>query len=296
MKYLRLVRPWQWYKNLLVFLALIYSGNLLNVSLWPAALVAFASFCFLSSASYVLNDIADRNRDRLNPENRKRPLASGEISMRAATVLFALLTFAGLGLALFLPSAALFASLGFFVLCQLYTIWLKHEVFADVLVIAINFVLRAVAGAFAIHVRVSPWLIGGVFFLALFLILGKRRSELVLLGKAANNVRSTLLGYTPEIVSRLNSVATTSLVLCYALFVFFGEHQGLFVTLPFALYAIFRYEGLVATGSMIARKPHLVVTDVRMLIAMLLWGILTLFVLYQLFILIPTPFVLISTT
>ncbi len=275
-----LLRPYQWYKNLLVFLPLIFSQNITNAVALASSVLAFASLCAISSASYVLNDIVDRKSDRLNPEKRSRPLASGRIGVPLAVFIGGLLTIVGFGIALVLPIGFVYAALGLFVLSQLYSLWLKHETFADILTIATNFVIRAVAGALAIQVWVSPWLVAGVFFLALFLILGKRRSEMVLLKRRAKSHRKVLGEYTPEIIMRLSTLSTTSLVLSYALFVFFGSHQWLFVTLPFALYGIFRYESLIEEGSSIARHPHMVLTDGRMVVAIVLWAVTTVGALY----------------
>ncbi len=197
-----------------------------------------------------------------------------------ALIIVLLLATIGFGIALLLPTEFIYAALGYFVLSQLYTAWLKHEAFADILTISVNFVIRAVAGAFAISVWVSPWLILGIFFLALFLMFGKRTSELVLLKEKATFQRKALTAYTTETVSRLNTLATTALVISYTLFVFFGEHPWLYINLPPALYAIFRYESLVSSGSRIARNPELAFTDVRMVTAMIIWGVLTLAVLY----------------
>ncbi len=280
MEYIKLLRPQQWYKNLLVFLAIIFSGNLLNLTALGQSLLAFVSFCALSSATYVINDYVDRRKDRLHPEKWSRPIASGAVNRIEALAIVLILTTIGFGIGLLLPAKFVYAALGYFVLSQLYTAWLKHEAFADILTISVNFVIRAVAGAFAISVWVSPWLILGIFFLALFLMFGKRTSELVLLKEKAQFQRKTLTSYTPEVVSRLNTLATTALVISYTLFVFFGEHQWLYINLPPALYAIFRYESLVSTGSKISRNPELVFTDMRMLIAMLIWAALTFSVLY----------------
>lgn len=275
-----MLRPQQWYKNLLVFLAIIFSGNLLNLTALAQSMLAFVSFCALSSATYVINDYADRHKDRLHPEKWHRPIASGAINRIEALSIVLILVTIGFGIGLLLPRTFIYAALGYFVLSQLYTAWLKHEAFADILTISVNFVIRAVAGAFAISVWVSPWLILGIFFLALFLMFGKRTSELVLLKENAQFQRKTLTAYTPEVVSRLNTLATTALVISYTLFVFFGEHQWLYINLPPTLYAIFRYESLVSTGSKISRNPELVFTDMRMLIAMLIWAALTFSVLY----------------
>ncbi|MEM3154720.1 MAG: UbiA prenyltransferase family protein [Candidatus Woesearchaeota archaeon] len=280
MKYIALLRPQQWYKNLLVFLALVFSRNLMNISALEQAAIAFLSFCALSSATYIINDYADRNKDRLNPEKINRPLASGKISVLTALGIALILIITGFGTAFLLPTSFLYAALAYFVLSQLYTAWLKYEAFADILVIATNFVIRAMAGAFAIDVPISPWLILGVFFLALFLLLGKRRSEIMLLKEKAILHRKTLDTYSIEIVARLSSIATAALVLSYTLFVFFGQHHLLYITLPIALYAIFRYDGLISSGSKIARHPEYAFADKKIIFAMLLWGALTVGVLY----------------
>ncbi|HLF54767.1 MAG TPA: UbiA prenyltransferase family protein [Candidatus Nanoarchaeia archaeon] len=280
MKYALLLRPFQWYKNLLVFLPLVFSGNLANSSAISTAVLAFLSFCALSSATYVINDYADKNKDKLHPEKWNRPIASGEIGTLGALISALLLLAVGFGVALLLPINFLYAALGYFVLSQLYTVWLKHEAFADILTIAVNFVIRAVAGAFAISVWVSPWLVAGVFFLALFLILGKRRSELMLLKNKAHLQRKALSAYSDDVVSRLSALATTSLVISYTLYVFFGEHKLLYITLPIAMYSIFRYESLISSGNIISRHPEKVLFDKRMFLSILLWGLMVVSVLY----------------
>lgn len=278
--YLRLLRPQQWYKNLLIFLPIIFSNNLTNIPAIGQALIAFASFCALSSATYVINDYADKNKDRLHPEKSNRPIASGKIRTIGAILTVLILLTIGFGTALLLPTQFLYAALSYFTLSQIYTAWLKHEAFADILTIAVNFVIRAVAGAYAISVWVSPWLIIGVFFLALFLLLGKRRTEIILLKEKATTQRKTLQAYTPETTARLSTLATTALVISYTLYVFFGQHHKLLITLPIALYTIFRYEHFINTGNIIARQPEKVFKDWRMLTAMTAWFVLTIIVLY----------------
>ena len=279
-KYLQLLRVKQWYKNLLVFLAIIFSGSLFIEAAWISAGIAFTAFCALASSSYIINDIADRKRDALNPEKASRPIASGSVSVPAAFLFAGITALLGLWLASLLSRSAFFIAISYFVLCQIYTFWLKHEPFADVLTIAVNFVLRAVAGAAAIGVMASSWLITGIFFLALFLILEKRRGELMLMGKHATRTRESLKGYTLALLDRLSMTATACLIISYALFVFFGSHAGLYITLPIALYAIFRYEKLAGEGNIIARHPEKVFTDGRMVASMVLWLVLTLLVLY----------------
>ena len=165
-------------------------------------------------------------------------------------------------------------------LAQLYSVWLKKEIFADVVVIGINFVIRAISGTFIINVAISPWLMVGIFFFAIFLAAGKRHSELLFLGERATAHRQTLKHYTKELTSALMILTTTLLIMAYSLYSFFSEHRNLFLTLPFAFYAIFRYFNLVYSGSPVARHPEKVFGDLRMVIAMLLWGLLTLYLMY----------------
>ena len=280
MKYIKVLRPEQWVKNVFVLLPLLFSGNLGNADAIFRSLIAVASFCTISSSTYVINDFFDRHRDRLNPEKMHRPIAAGKIGAVGVVVLAVLLALISFTLSSLLNREVTYVLISYFVLSQLYTLWFKHEPFADIIVIAINFVLRAVAGAFAIPVRVSPWLIAGVFFLALFIAINKRRGESLFLKSKAAFQRATLQFYTPEILSRLSILATTALVISYSLFVFFGEHPYLFITLPVALYVILRYDALASQGSSIARHPHSIVKDARLTAGIMLWLMLTLRVLY----------------
>lgn len=280
MSYIELMRPFQWYKNFVLALAIVFSGNLLSLELYPSLLIAFAAFCALSSSTYVINDIVDLRRDSLHPEKRLRPLPSGRVGVLGAAFLSVILASVGIALSLLIPVGFTACALGYFALSQLYTFWLKREAFADILVISVNFVIRAVAGAYAIQVWVSPWLILGVFFLALFLAVGKRKSELLLLKESAKSQREALGGYSRESLALLSALSTTTLVISYVLYAFFGGHERLFVTLPPALYAILRYASLIEHGSKTAREPHLVFKDNRMLLAMVIWLVLALWALY----------------
>lgn len=277
---IKLLRPQQWYKNLLVFIALFFSGKLLQLTAIQNSLLAFISFCALSSATYIINDYADRERDRTHPEKKTRPLAAGTISVPTAITTALLLLALGFSIAVSLPYAFLYSALLYFALSQLYTAWLKHEAFADVITLAINFVIRAVAGAFAIQVWPSPWLISCVFFLALFLVLGKRRGELTYLKHKAKQHRQTLNAYTPELVKNISILSTACLIFSYTLYVFFGDHPWLYLTLPLALYTVFRYESHISSGNKIARHPEYVFNDAKMVLAILSWGALTIAILY----------------
>ena len=278
--YVKLARPQQWYKNLLVFLPIIFVGKLFNLDLLLLTVLGFFSLCLISSANYILNDVIDLKKDRQNPEKRTRPIASGQVKIWQGIVLFAIFAAASIYLALSLAPMFLYSVIALFVLTQLYSLWFKKEVFADIVIIGVNFVIRAASGAFIINVKISSWLIVGIFFFAMFLAAGKRHAELLFLGAKATAHRETLRQYTKELTGALMILTTALLVMAYSLFSFFSEHKNLFLTLPFAIYAIFRYFHLVQSGSPVARHPERVFSDGRMMIAMLLWLALSFYLVY----------------
>ena len=186
------MRPYQWAKNVLVFAALFFSLSFLDTRAIKLSIGAFIAFCLVSSSVYLLNDIRDRHSDKLHPVKKDRPIASGALAPGNALVAFFILLTAGLGLSYFINFSFLIL-LGFYVLMNLaYSMGLKKVVLLDVMIIAIGFLLRAVAGAFAIGVEVSPWLFICTLMLALLLVFGKRRHELAMLESEAGNHRKSL--------------------------------------------------------------------------------------------------------
>ncbi len=278
--YAALLRPQQWYKNLVVFLALFFSGNMLSVPLLRTTLWAFAALCFISSSGYIINDLWDRKYDAVNPEKRQRPVAAGNVNLIAAGLLSAILLAAGLLVSFRLGDEFGYLAASLFMLTVVYTFFLKNIIVADVLAISSLFVLRALAGALAIHVRISPWLVLVPFFLSLFLSVGKRQGEVQLLGEKAASAREVLQGYTANFTNALMVIATTLLVMSYALYSFLSEHKGLLYTLPLALFVIVRYYYLISCGSEIARHPEKVIKDVPMIVGMLLWLLVTGWMIY----------------
>ena len=243
--------------------------------------IGFMSLCAVSSANYILNDMIDRKRDKKHPEKRKRPIASGKIKIWQASILTIMLLAISIGLAAPLNINFFYAIAVLFGITLLYSLLLKKEPFVDIITIAINFVVRAVAGALILSIEVSPWLIACVFFLAVFLVSGKRHADAMFLGEKAKKHRSTLKVYTPEITSSLMIITTALLATAYSLYSFFSDNTPyLIFTLPFALYLIFRYFYLVYSGSKIARHPERIFLDLRMDIGMLLWAAVTFVILY----------------
>ncbi len=278
----KLLRPQQWYKNFLVFLPIIFVGQLFDLSALVKTLYGFIVLCGVSSTNYIINDIIDREKDRLHPEKKFRPIASGAVSVQLALFVVAgmLVLSMWLWAATGLGKQFLYAAAFLLLFTQLYSVFLKHQLFLDILSIAINFVVRAIAGAFAIQVKISPWLVLCTFFLSLYLSTGKRHAEVLLLGEKAKQVRETLGYYTKELTTTLLIISTTLLIASYSLYSFLSEHKNLMLTLPFALYVIFLYYNYIITGNKIARHPEHVFLDKKMMLGMVFWGISTILLLY----------------
>jgi 4-hydroxybenzoate polyprenyltransferase len=279
------LRPRQWVKNLFVFAGVIFSQQLLTPRIWPA-LAAFAIFCGLSGAIYLFNDVADRDKDRLHESKRLRPVASGALPLGAA-VGFGVLLLAGCLAAAFRlsPSFGLVA-LAYGALLTAYSVWLKHVVILDVLTVAAGFVLRAVAGAVAVDVEISGWLLICTILIALFLALGKRRHEYRSLTGDAAAHRPILAEYSEGFLDQMISVVTASTVITYALYTMSPETVAKFhtrllpLTLPFVLYGIFRYLYLLYRRDLGGNPSDLLVTDRGLLLDALLWMLVTLAIIY----------------
>lgn len=247
---LKSMRPRQWAKNGFVFVALFFDGKLLDPASLARTIGAFVLLCAMSSAVYLMNDLSDIESDRQHPVKRKRPLPAGELKPIAAAVTAVLLAAGSLIAGIFL-SPELAGILLLYLIIQLtYTYWLKNTVLFDVLIVAFGFVLRIAAGVAVIDVqRFSPWLylFGG--FLALFMVLGKRRHELVLLGDEAGKHRRVLQEYNLDLVDRLLGLVTTSVLVFYSLYTFLAEglpeNHTMMLTNLFVLYAVFRYLYLI---------------------------------------------------
>lgn len=244
---IRCMRPWQWTKNLLVFAALIFAGMMTERWAVLTAVEAFALFCMVSSSVYLINDIRDAEEDRNHPEKCTRPIASGDLSPTTAGVAAAVLVVVGIGGSFAVNVGLGSTTSGYFGLQMLYQFVLKEKVILDVFAIAGGFVLRAVAGAEAIEVVISPWLLICTLLLALFLGLGKRRGEILLLDEGARGHRSTLGKYSVEMLDQLIAVVAAATLMSYCLYTIsertvqqMGDTR-LMYTIPFVIYGLFRY-------------------------------------------------------
>jgi 4-hydroxybenzoate polyprenyltransferase len=266
------IRPRQWVKNAFVLAPLLFSKNLFAPDPLGRALVAFGIYCLASSVVYLFNDIADIEHDRLHPQKRLRPIASGWLSMRlgaAAAAAIAAVAAAG-ALALGWPFAATLAS--FWIINLVYTLRLKHAVILDVFAVSSGFVLRVVAGGLAIDVEISDWLLICTTLLALNLGFSKRRHELRVLAGQAGDHRSVLRDYSPAFLDMMISIVTACTLVSYALYTVSEETvskfgtRGLLMTSPFVLYGVFRYlflvyhrsEGGDPTQDLLSDRPSVV--------------------------------------
>ena len=282
---LRSLRPRQWPKNLFVLAGLVFGQKLFTSAAW-VALGAFAIFCALSGAMYLLNDVADRERDRLHPQKRHRPIASGQVSVRVAVGVAVILIVLSLGSAVLLSRPFAVAAVAYIVLLAAYSACLKHLVIVDVLSVALGFVLRAVAGALAIGVEISGWLTICTLLVALFLALGKRRHEYLALDAAAPQHRPVLAEYSAGLLDQMIGVVTASTVTAYALYTMSPQTVAKFnthllpITLPFVLYGIFRYLYLLYRRQLGGSPSELFLSDRALLVNTIGWMIAVVAIVY----------------
>jgi 4-hydroxybenzoate polyprenyltransferase len=281
------LRPEQWTKNLLVFAGVLFGGRLTDVTAIGRASAAFGIFCALSGVVYLLNDLVDREADLRHPLKRLRPIASGRLSTRTAATAAAAI--GALAIAAAVVASPAFASLAgaYVALLVAYSFALKHLVIIDALTIAAGFVLRAAAGAVAVSVPISQWLLVCTTLLALFLVLSKRRHELTLLTDGATTHRPILNEYSPHLLDQMIAVVTASTLVAYTVYATSAETAErlhttrLGVTIPFVLYGIFRYLYLVHQRRAGGSPADLLLTDRPLLACVGLWALAVALILYS---------------
>ncbi|MGQ9483178.1 decaprenyl-phosphate phosphoribosyltransferase [Chloroflexus sp.] len=288
---IRTMRPRQWIKNIFVFAAIAFSEG----RLWytePVQLLrvigAFIAFCMAASAIYLINDLVDIEKDRAHPRKRHRPLAAGILSPTLAMVTAAILIIAVFPFAFWLDGDLDFMLvLAIYIAVQgfLYSYWLKNVVIFDILIIAAGFILRAVAGAVVIDIVITPWLIVCMGLLALFLGIGKRRHELKLLEDGAGNHRRILDEYSIPLLDQMQAIVTASIVMAYSMTAFSAPvapqepFPMLMITIPFVVYAIFRYLYLIHQRDGGGAPEDLVLQDRPLALSIVSWGVTVLGVL-----------------
>ncbi len=282
---LKTMRPRQWPKNGFVFVALLFDRQLLKPVSFLHTLAAFGLLCLMSSAVYIMNDLADIESDRQHPKKRLRPLPSGQLSPTAARIASILFAGGSLAAGFWLAPDFGFILLAYLVIQIAYTFWLKHVVLLDVSIITAGFVLRIAAGVTVIDVqRFSPWLYVFGGFLALFMALGKRRQEIALLGQNAGSHRAILDEYSLDLIDRMLGIVTTSAVVAYSLYTFLAEglpeNHAMMLTIPFVLYAIFRYLYLIHIRGEGGAPEEILLRDRPLQVTLALFGAVVFIALY----------------
>ena len=290
------MRPRQWTKNLITFAAVLFAFRF-EPEAWISSMVAFCLFCCLSSSFYLLNDVADIKADRLHPVKCKRPIASGSVPIPVAIVTAILLLSGSLGLGLWYSTGLGIILIAYAAMQVAYNLKLKRTVILDVLAIAMGFVLRACAGSAAAGLALSPWFLLCTAMLALFLGVEKRKAELRLCEKRGTPSRKVLERYSLNLLTRMESVVTTSALVCYALWASGPMVKGaptvwMMLTLPFVLYGIFRYQ-LLSDPEEVARQnqdgnseeqterpEEVLINDRGILLTVFTWGISCLAILW----------------
>lgn len=289
------MRPHQWYKNLLVFLALIFAGvradqpnrmfDYLNVESLTPLILGFFALCAISSFGYIINDLADMKEDAVHPEKRERPLPSGEAS-RSVAIILAMTLFAGGITTSYLLDPLFFLMVVLYIInSQFYNFYLRNWAIVDVISIAVGFILRAISGTFLLHVHFTSWLIVGVFFFALVLGFGKRYNELQLLGEDAAKHKFVFTQYDEVILRQAIGSSSTWVVLFYTLYTYqnFMDIMADFpvmLTVPVVAGLMLRYVYLIYSGSPVGRKPHLAFKDKGILVGSILFAAMFFLTLY----------------
>ena len=284
---LKTMRPRQWPKNAFVYAALIFDRQLSFGDITPLARssAAFLLFCLLSSAVYIINDLADIEADRRHPTKKNRPIASGKLSPRVAMIAAIAIVVVTLPLCYLLSIHLAEIALAYFVVNLAYSNWLKHISLIDVMVLASGFVLRVGAGVVVIQVqRFSPWLYVVTTLLALFIGFGKRRAEITLLSSEANAHRKVLAGYNLNFLDHLITIVSASTILTYSLYTFSApnlpDNHSMMLTIPFVLYGVFRYLYLIHVEQKGGAPEELALTDRPLQVDIILYGIATLIIFY----------------
>jgi 4-hydroxybenzoate polyprenyltransferase len=265
------LRPRQWTKNLLVFAGLLFAAEYDDPKRWAQAIAIFVAYCAASSAAYLFNDVRDIAQDRLHPVKRNRSIASGAFRRDRALKVAAMLAIFAIAIASRFGWGSLALLLGFLALQAAYSLGLKHLVLIDVMAIATLFVIRAVAGAEAVDVRISPWLIVCTALLALFLALAKRRGELV---GAGDGARPVLDGYSFGLVDQLVSSVAACTIVAYSLYTFNArDGSWMMLTIPFVVYGLFRYLLLIHREDLGEEPENVLLTDLPILATIAAWAV-----------------------
>lgn len=282
---LRTLRPRQWIKNGLVFMALLFDQKLFVWPLLLRTILAFILFCMISSTVYIINDLADLEKDKQHPKKKRRALPSGQLQPWFAILGAMAILAVCLPISFWLNVYFGLIVLAYFVMQLAYSFALKHVVIIDVMILAIGFVLRVASGTVVADAeRFSPWLYLCTIFLALFMAIGKRRHELVLLAEDANSHRKILDEYNITLLDNMTHLVTTGAVIAYSLYTFFAvnlpPNNSMMLTIPFVIYFVFRYQYLIHVKGEGGAPEMLLYTDMPLLLDVMLWGLSIILIMY----------------
>lgn len=282
---IKAMRPRQWTKNGFIFFGLIFDKQLFLLEPFLRTLAGFFLFCLISSAVYLLNDIADIEADRQHPEKRHRPLASGELPIGIARGAAFILALISLSLGYVLEPVFALILAFYFIINLLYSRWLKHMPILDVLIISSGFVLRVAGGVALITVeRFSPWLYMLTILFSLYIALGKRRAEINLLAQEAGAHRRVLDGYTIPLLDQYITIVSGMTIVAYSLYTFSApnlpQNHTMMLTIPFVVYGIFRYLQLIQTGHVAGAPDEVALKDRPLQATVLLWGLAVIAIFY----------------
>jgi 4-hydroxybenzoate polyprenyltransferase len=272
--YIRLIRIKHWVKNVFIFAPLIFSLNFYKPSYIGRTLIMCAAFCLAASAVYVFNDVADRERDRLHPKKKDRPIAGGAVPVPKALILAAVLFPAAVAVSGILGLPSVLILLAYVGMNVAYSLLLKNQTFVDVMVIATGFLLRVVAGAIAISVELSSWMLLTTFFLSLFLGFGKRRKEVT---EGSTGHRAVFQDYSVELLNSLIIISASLTIITYSLYVVTSEamialgRDKFIATIPFVVFGLFRYMFLIYRQNDGGDPAEVLLRDKVMIIDIALW-------------------------
>lgn len=281
--YISIIRPHQWYKNLLIFIGIIFSAEIQNLNLYPSLILGFISLCLISGVNYIINDIVDVEKDKIHPNNRNRPLVTGQISIYSALIYFVILSIISILIASNININFFYILFLIFITSQIYTFWAKKIIFVDVIFISILFVFRALSGIYIININYSGWVILCTFFLAMFLALCKRKGDLSSLGINASKHRGVFKEYTNDILTELIRINCAILIMSYSIYAIFVIPSHLMmITIPIAVFLVFRYLYLAQLNDFaIGKRPEQVFKDKQFLRGIFIWIVMIIYVLYQ---------------
>ena len=279
---LSFIRVKQWYKNIVIFLPLVFSLKFFLPNEFLLTMLGFTSLSIVSSAMYVRNDIKDAEQDKCHPLKKQRAIPAGHIDIKQAWTIFGILLIVGFGIAFFLDFSFTLLLLIFFINTEIYSRWTRNILFLDAFAIGINFIIRAISGIVLLHTILSPWIILGVFFVALFLAFIKRKGELTTLEENAHKHRVTLKDYSLFSLNSAVTISSVMIITTYSLYAIHGPNGDwrLILTVPFIIFVIFRQLHLSSVNDKVAQTNE-IFRDKYSLIALIVYAVFTIILLYM---------------